>query len=287
MAYNQNLTVRAALAKGSATLLASGIPSPVLDSEVLLAHVLGWNRTRLFARPEYTLTQEQEQRYEACLARRQRHEPVPYIVGSREFYGLTFAVDRRVLIPRPETEQVVERALESVSGGPILIADVGTGSGIIAISLAVHLPLARVYAIDSSSDALEVAASNCRRHNLIERVRLLQGDLLEPLPERVDLIAANLPYVPTPTLATLDVDVRDYEPWQALDGGPDGLAQVARLLGQASRWLRPRGAVVLEIGAEQGERAACLARDSFPGARVEVFQDFAGLDRVVRVRTPD
>lgn len=285
MACNQNLTVRSALAKGAAALASSGIPSPVLDSEVLLAHVVGWNRARLFARPEHYLTQEEEQRYEACLARRRRHEPVPYIVGTREFYSLTFAVDRRVLIPRPETEQVVERALDTDIGEAPVIADVGTGSGIIAISLAVHLPQARVYAIDASGDALEVAANNCQRHSLSHRVHLLRGDLLEPLPEPVDLIAANLPYVPTPDLATLDIDVKDYEPWQALDGGQDGLVQIARLFGQAGRWLKPRGVIVLEIGAGQGERAARLASDSFPDARVELFLDYAGLDRVVRIRT--
>lgn len=287
MVPNHNLTVRSALAKGAAALASSGIPSPVLDTEVLLAHVLGWNRARLFSRPEHTLTREEEQRFETCLARRQRHEPVPYIIGSREFYGLTFAVDRRVLIPRPETEQVVERALEAITMDSPLIADVGTGSGIIAISLAAHLPLARIYASDASSEALEVAASNCHRHGLTERIRLLGGDLLAPLPEPVDLIAANLPYVPTAELARLDVDVKDYEPWQALDGGPDGLVQIARLLGQAGRWLRSPGVVALEIGAGQGERAARLARDSFPTARVELFQDYAGLDRVIRIRTAD
>ena len=285
MVSDQNLTVRSALAKGSTALITSGVPSPVLDSEVLLAHVLGWNRARLFARPEHALSREEEQRFEASLTRRQRHEPVPYIVGEREFYGLTFAVDRRVLIPRPETEQVVERALESAAQGPSVIADVGTGSGIIAISLAAHLPLARVCAIDASQDALDVVAGNCRRHNLTERIRLLKGDLLESLPEPVDLIVANLPYVPTAELLGLDVDVRDYEPWQALDGGPDGLVQVARLLQQAGRHLRSRGVVVLEIGAGQGDRAAQLARDNFPTARVELFQDYAGLDRVIRIQT--
>jgi release factor glutamine methyltransferase len=252
---------------------------------VLLAHVLGWPRARLFSRPEHQLALEEQQRFEACLLRRQRHEPVPYIVGSREFYGLCFAVDRRVLIPRPETEQLIERALESVAQGPCLIADIGTGSGIIAISLAVHLRLARVFAIDSSTDALEVMAANCRRHKVTERIRLLKGDLLDPLPEPVDLIAANLPYVPTAELATLDSDVKDYEPWQALDGGSDGLVQVTRLLAQAGRCLRPQGVMVLEIGAGQGERATRLARDNFPTARVELFPDDAGLDRVIRIQT--
>jgi release factor glutamine methyltransferase len=319
MARSETATVRSALDEAAAALAASDIPSPSLDAEVLLAHILGWNRARLFARPEYGLSKEQRQRFQAALSRRRDHEPVAYIVGVREFFGLEFFIDRRVLIPRPETELLVERVLEAATAsrhrlgeaatasrhvlgeaatasrhrlggtataGRITLADVGTGSGVVAVSLTVSLPEARVYATDVSSPALEVAALNCQRHGVADRVHLLAGDLLEPVPEPVDIIAANLPYIPAPDLATLAHDVTQYEPLLALDGGPDGLAQISRFLEQAGRWLLPGGVAVLEIGAGQGVQVTDLARRWFPAARIDLFLDYAGLDRVVRIMTP-
>jgi release factor glutamine methyltransferase len=190
-----------------------------------------------------------------------------------------------VLIPRPETELLVEKAIE-ISQRRAVVADVGTGSGAIAVSLAVHLPQALVYATDASRGALEVAARNCRRHCVEDRVHLLQGHLLEPLPEPVDLITANLPYVSQAELAQLPPDIRLYEPREALDGGPDGLDHIRRLLAQAGEHLKPRGVVLLEIGATQGEAVIALAKRHFPAARVEIAKDYAGLDRVVIVETP-
>ncbi|MBC7262511.1 MAG: peptide chain release factor N(5)-glutamine methyltransferase, partial [Chloroflexi bacterium] len=188
-------SVQQVLLWATSVLAAAGVPSPRLDAEVLLAHVLGWKRAGLYARPEFELTPAQQQAFQDLVERRCRREPVPYITGHREFYGLDFIVDRRVLIPRPETELLVERALETAehmgSGKEqLILADIGTGSGVIAISLAMHLPHAIIYATDAFAEALEVAACNVSRYHLSQRVHLLQGDLLQPLPERVHLIVA-------------------------------------------------------------------------------------------------
>jgi len=283
-------SVGSALAHGFAYLAEAGIPSPRLDAEVLLAHVLQWNRARLYARPEFELSEPQWAAFLNAVQRRSRHEPVPYIVGHREFYGLDFLVDRRVLIPRPETELLVVKALEINArqqpgkGRPLLV-DVGTGSGILAVSLAVNLPGATVYATDTSPDALAVAAANAARHGVDGRVHLLRGDLLQPLPERVHIIVANLPYIPSGRLPTLDPDVVEYEPLGALDGGPDGLQPIRHLLAQAGERLLPEGTILLEIDAEQGPHSMELARRHYPQAQVELYPDDAGLDRMIRIRT--
>jgi release factor glutamine methyltransferase len=209
---------------------------------------------------------------------------VAYIIGHKEFYGLDFYVDRRVLIPRPETELLVEKGLEigrAAASHPLTIADVGTGSGAIAISLAVHLPQAIIYALDASSDTLEVVALNRRCHSVEGRVHLLQGDLLSPLPKPVDLIVANLPYVSGVEWDLLPRTIIAYEPRSALDGGPDGLDAIRRLLAQARSYLKPQATILLEIGAAQGAAVAVLARRHFPIATVEVVQDYAELDRMV------
>jgi len=285
-----NESVRSALAHGFACLSQAGIPSARLDAEVLLAHVLGWNRARLYARPECALTTAQQHEFSAAIERRQLHEPVPYIVGHREFYRLDFLVDRRVLIPRPETELLVEKALDAAvrqemgKGRPI-VADIGAGSGIVAVSLAVNLPRATVYAADASPDALVVTATNAARHGVASRVHLLLGDLLQPLPQRVHLIVANLPYVAAGQLASLAPDVMEYEPLTALDGGADGLQHIRRLLAQAGQWLLPHGTIMMEIGAEQGPEVVALGQRHFPTAQVELFRDHAGLDRVVCIQT--
>ncbi len=283
-------TVRDALAWAARWLSASEVPSPRLDAEVLLAHVLGWRRARLYAVPEFRLTEAQRQTFLAFAERRRRHEPVPYITGHREFYGLDFVVDRRAMIPRPETELLVERALESlthvkVEAGALTAADVGTGNGIVAICLAVHLPQATICAMDVSIEALEVAALNVHRHGVSNRVHLLAANLLEPLHTRVHLIVANLPYISTTRMASLASDVVDYEPRVALDGGADGLQHIRSLLAEAGRRLLPQGVILLEIGAYQGRKVSALAQQHFSTAQVDVLQDYAGLDRNVRIRT--
>jgi release factor glutamine methyltransferase len=283
-----------ALAEAATRLRNEGIESPRLDAEILLAHVLGTNRAAILARPEQRLTPKELTRYRDLVGRRAGREPLAYIVGHREFFGLDFVVDHRVLIPRPETELLVEHAVRigqqlaqrlASTSAKLKIADVGAGSGAIAVALAAHLPQATVYALDDSEDALALVAENARRHGIAERMHCLQGDLLSPLPCPVDLITANLPYVTTAEWQELPPEIRDHEPRAALDGGPDGLTLIRRLLARAGPHLRPGGAVLLEIGASQGGAVTNLAREHFPQARLQLVQDYAGLDRLVIVES--
>jgi len=278
------MRLRVALTQETTMLEDAGIEESRLDAEILLVHALGITRAQLHAHPQSQLSSAELVRYRQLIERRARREPVAYIVGHKEFYGLELFVDGRVLIPRPETELLVEKAIE-ISQRQSVIADVGTGSGAIAISLAVHLPQIRIYATDASPAALEVAACNCRRHGVEDRVHLLQGHLLEPLPEPVNLIVANLPYVSQAELAQLLPEISRHEPREALDGGPDGLDCIRRLLAQTEGRLKAGGVVLLEIGATQGQAVVALAERHFPAARVEIVRDYAGLDRVVIART--
>ncbi|MGC8873359.1 MAG: peptide chain release factor N(5)-glutamine methyltransferase, partial [Chloroflexia bacterium] len=223
------MVVAEALRHGTRLLEEAGSPTARLDAEVLLAHLLGIRRVDLYLAPERPLVPEAETAYRTLLERRARGEPVSYLVGRKEFYGLTFAVDRRVLVPRPETELLVERALacaQEIGRPDLLVADIGTGSGCIAVALAIHLPRALLFATEISPDALAVARENIRKHGVEERVSLLLGDLCEPLPEPVDLLVSNPPYT---IWESLPAGITAYEPRVALDGGKDGLEVVRRL----------------------------------------------------------
>ncbi len=287
-------TVAETIGQAASALHRAELDSPRLDVEVLLAHTLGVSRPILLARLHDPLPANARTAFADLINRRLHHEPVAYLTGHREFYGLGFYVDHRVLIPRPETELLVERALKlrntqhEIRHSHPHIADVGTGSGCIAVSLATHLPQARLYAIDTSPEALEVARINIERQGVEDRVHLTRSDLLDDLEPhlQLDIIVANLPYVAEPELAQLPPDVRDYEPvGQALAAGPDGLNLISRLLAQAPGRLRRGGAVLLEIGAGQGLAVSALARRHFPNAEVRVLQDLAGLDRAVEILT--
>ncbi len=268
--------------------------TPLLDAELLLAHCLHTTRAHLLAHPEYHPSSAQVACFAALMVRRLRGEPLAYLVGQREFYGFGLLVDARVLVPRPETEHLVEQALAAAArcspphGAPLTLVDVGTGSGAIAIALAHHLPAARLLATDLSAEALEVAAANLARHSLHQRVTLLHGDLLEPLrgaglaAGQIDLLVSNPPYT---VLADIDAGVRAHEPRLALDGGADGLDCYRRLLPEAAAWLRRGGSLLLEIGAAQHTAVAALARAAFPAAQITIARDLAGWPRVVRVDT--
>lgn len=280
------IEARQALAQAIATLSNAGVDSPRLDAELLLAHTLEINRAAVLAHPGRRLTPKQLTRYRYLVDRRAAREPLAYILGQREFFGLDLKVDPRVLIPRPETELLVEEALRLAGEKPApRLADVGAGSGAIAVSLAVHLAVATVYALDDSGEALAVTAENARRHGVADRIHCLHGHLLAPLPEPVDLITANLPYVATQEWEELAPEIHDYEPRAALDGGADGLALIRGLLAVAAPHLRPRGAILLEIGAGQGPPVLALARQHFADAEIELHQDYAGLDRLVIIQT--
>ena len=284
-----------ALLAATRRLKETGSDAPQLDSAILMAHVLGVSKGWLYAHPNRQLTPDEIAGFEELVRRRMRQEPVAYLVGFKPFYGLDITVDRRVLIPRPETEILVDRVLEHVQrrvrdGVVPVVADVGAGSGAIAVALAVNVPGLIVYATDISEDALAVAAQNVWRYGVGDQVRLVPGNLLDAIPEPVDIIVANLPYVASPDLANLAPQIRDYEPGLALDGGPDGL-EVFRLffaaLGEprGRQVLRPGGQVFLEIGWNQGDAVRSMAQIAFPGAEVSLLVDYAGLDRIVLVST--
>ncbi len=257
--------------------------NPALEAEVLLAHLLGRDRTFLWAHPEAPLTPEQVARYTAWVERRAAHEPLPYITGRVEFFGLTLAVTPAVLIPRPETETLVEVALAWARRHPHALAvDVGTGSGCIAVALAVHVPTLHLIATDISAAALHLARRNAQAHHVDGRVRFIQGDMLTPV-RRAALIVSNPPYVAAGEWEALPPSVKR-EPRLALWGGDDGLTPLRRLLRQARHRLSPGGLLLVEIGAGQGESARALARAHFPHAHLDILPDLAGHDRVLAVR---
>ena len=284
-------TIRQALEQGIPTLTKAGQVNARLDAQVLLGHTLHVERSALYAYPERTLTPEQEQQFLTLIERRSQGEPVAYLTGHKEFYGLDFLVDKRVLIPRPETELLVEAALKVcrqmlAAGHTPIVADIGTGSGIIPITLAVlEQRLPYLYASDISADALEVAYLNCQRHHVTDRVRLLHGNLLVPLPVAVDILTANLPYVGTDELDELPPDVRAYEPRLALFSGPDGLDLLHRFFTELheSRKLVQDAVLLLEIGYRQREPLTRLLHEIWPQAAISFTKDYAGLDRLLQV----
>lgn len=273
-------SIRAAWRRGRDLLADSS--SPALDARLLLGHALGRDHAYLVAHDDELLSPDSLSAYDALLGRAAAGEPIPYLLGHAPFMGLEFVVSPAVLIPRPETEQLVELALEWGRGrGPLRMADVGTGSGCIPISLAARMNGTFV-AVDISAAALAVAAANVARH-VPGLVLLARGDMLAALAPGLDLITANLPYVAADEWPTLPVGVKSYEPALALDGGRDGLDLIQALLPQAAARLRPGGLLLLEVGWRQGQTVADLARASFPTATVTVRPDFAGHDRIVAV----
>ncbi|MGQ9833950.1 MAG: peptide chain release factor N(5)-glutamine methyltransferase [Candidatus Villigracilaceae bacterium] len=267
--------------------------TPALDAQVLLAHVTGKARTWLLAHPETVLTDPELASVKQAVSNLQRGMALPYVLGHWEFFGLDFVVTPDTLIPRPETELLVERALGWLQAAPHRrsLADVGTGCGCIAVSLAKHIPDLWIVATDLSFPALKVAKENACRHRVQKSIDLLQCDLLPPhsrflaTRNHFDLICANLPYIPSATLRRLPVYQR--EPSLALDGGADGLDLIRRLLRIAPDWLAPGGAIFLEIEASQGAAVLSLAYDIFNRAHISLEKDLAGSDRLVCIQTPE
>lgn len=261
--------------------------SPELDAQILLAHVMDCPRSWLTAHRDAPLTPAQIESANRAFARLRAGEPLPYILGHWEFFGLDFDITNEVLIPRPETELLVEKAIGwlKASSERRTVADVGTGSGIIATSVAMNIPDARILATDISLAALKVAKGNAEKFHVHHRIDFLQCDLLphhiDPLPteSHFDLICANLPYIPTETLGELQIFGR--EPTVALDGGEDGLDIYRRLLDVAPEWLAPNGMILLEIEAAQGIKALNLAADKFSESFISLQQDLAGRDRLL------
>jgi release factor glutamine methyltransferase len=271
-------TVLEVLNKADEYLAQNGCPAARLDAQVLLAHVLQTERVQLYVDYARPLDEEELSAYRKLIARRAKREPVAYLVGEKEFWSLPIKVDPRVLIPRPDTETVLEAVGELPA--PRVFADVGTGSGCLLCALAGMFPDARGVGVDSDEQALLVAGDNIERLELSGRLELRRGNLLEPLfGEAYDLVCANLPYVPTGDLESLPPDIRLYEPMAALDGGPDGLESIRTLLGQLPR-LSGFGALVLEVGAGQASAVADLcAKAGF--SQVYARCDLAKIERVI------
>lgn len=284
------MSLKEALRKAETIIASQNIPDAHIEAELLLRHSLGMEKVELYTRLDQPLSFSESERFWGLVQQRLRHEPTAYITKQCQFYGIDFYVDSRALIPRPESELLVEITLEFVrqrlpAGEAFSLVDVGTGSGALAIAVALHLPQANIYAVDVSAQALEVARINCEKHGVTEQVHLLLGDMLEPLPEPVTVILANLPYVTDVEMPQLMPEIRDFEPVVALAGGADGLEKVRQLLPQAKERLLPGGLLLMEIGQGQGTVAAALARSYFPAGQVDSTPDLGGVDRVVRVLT--
>lgn len=253
--------------------------SPRLDAQLILGHVLNKPREYLIAHPEHVLSDLEQHTFDKLLTLRTKGMPVAYILGSRPFYDRTFILTPHVLIPRPETEHIVEAALEWAKGRkPLRIIDVGTGSGAIAVTVAAHLPNTQVIAADVSLAALLVARENGAD---LTNIRYVQADLLLPFRGPLDVICANLPYIATGDINMLEV--AKFEPHVALDGGFDGLRLIRRLLEQAPGRLATPGLILMEIAVDQKEEVIALSKAAFSHASVSIIKDYAGLDRVVRV----
>ena len=257
--------------------------TPALDASVLLARLTSKPRSWILAHPELTLTPAQQTQLTESLTRLQNGEPFPYVLGAWEFFGLEFEVSPAVLIPRPETELLVEKAIIWAQNHPALrhIADIGTGSGAIAISLAKHLPQVRILATDISPQALQIAQRNAAHHGVEQQIDFMECDLL-PQTSNLEILCANLPYIPTATLHGLKIFNR--EPTLALDGGNDGFKLIRTLLQRAPQHLAPQALLLLEIEASLGQPALNLAHEFFPAAAVTLHQDLTGRDRLLEIR---
>ena len=262
---------------------------PQLDAQLIIAHVLDKPRTWIASHGDAVLTDPQIDSAQKAFACLKAGEPLPYILGHWEFFGLDFDITKDVLIPRPETELLVEKAITWLKASPErrTIADIGTGSGVIAVSIAMHMPDARILATDISLPAAKVAQHNAQKFHVHHRIDFLQCDLLpqhtDPLPteSHFDLICANLPYIPTEKLQQLPIYGK--EPTLALDGGTDGLDLYRRLFKLAPDWLAPHGMMLLEIESSLGVKALGLAFDTFSDATIHLHQDLAGNDRLLEI----
>ncbi len=284
-----NETVGVLLTQANRQLASAGIPSPADEARLLMAEVLAVSRAWVIAHPEALLPSDRRLLFLSYVNRRANHEPEAYLVGYREFYGLNFEVNPAVLIPRPETELLVDRALEAATrlltakGRDLVSVDLGTGSGAVAVVLAMREPRLHVIAVDRSPAPLAVAKANALLHGVADRIRFHEGDLLQGMSERIDLLVANLPYIPSGEIDRLMPDVRDYEPREALDGGPDGTLLIQRALAEAVDRMEPPASLLFEIGDGQGRQLSEAAGGFYPDATIQILKDYAGFERILSV----
>ena len=288
-----NFSIAQAIVEAAQVLRKAGVPEARREAGSLLAHVVGRDRTFLITHADDTLAVDEVQRYDELITRRAAGEPLQYLTGEQEFYGLDFEVTPDVLIPRPETELLIEKArvLLKEKGQPQitdapLICDVGTGTGCIAITLLHEMPRARAVALDISTGALRVAARNAARHNVGERLTLIESDCfaaLEPASAQFDLIASNPPYIDEADLDDLQREVREHEPRIALTPGADGLRMIRRLLADAPRFVKPDGHLLIEIGYDQ-HAAVMQMIDARTWQLLDIYKDLQGIPRTVALR---
>ena len=267
------------------TLMWTGSPDAQLEAEVLIRHVLQIDRATFFRDLEQPVTDCDRERLDDLVNRRLNREPLNYITGLREFYGLDFEVSDSVLIPRQETELLVDTVISLARSRPkceMKICDIGTGSGAIAVSVAVNLPSAEVMAIDISQRALDIADANRRMHGVYNRVSLRRGNLLEPVDWKPEIIVSNPPYIRRSDLSLLQPEIQ-YEPSVALDGGPDGLEVIRGLLRQSSDKVSSTGAILFEIDSSQKDSARMLSREYFPNSEISILDDLSGNSRAILI----
>ena len=267
------------------TLMRTGSPDAQLEAEVLIRHVLRIDRATFFRDLEQPVTDCDRERLDDLVNRRLNREPLNYITGLREFYGLDFEVSDSVLIPRQETELLVDTVISLARSRPkceMKICDIGTGSGAIAVSVAVNLPSAEVMAIDISQRALDIADANRRMHGVYNRVSLRRGNLLEPVDWKPEIIVSNPPYIRRSDLSLLQPEIQ-YEPSVALDGGPDGLEVIRGLLRQSSDKVSTTGAILFEIDSSQKDSARMLSREYFPNSEISILDDLSGNSRAILI----
>ena len=288
IAQENPLSIRGALLWGAQVLSHAGIDNHRLDAEVLLRHVLDMEKEQLYMNGDEPLSAAEEVKFRELLRQRSEREPVAYITGHQEFWSQDFFVSPAVLIPRPETELLVEVALQCVrrlaTGSPVKVLDVGTGSGAISVCLAKEQAASQIFAVDISPVALDVARLNARRHGVADRIRFLPGDLLAPIKSLrtiFNLIVSNPPYIRSGELSLLAPEIREWEPTIALDGGVDGIDSYCRIIEEGHRHLTTGGFIVLEIGADMASAVADLFSRSGYYGPVSVYQDYAGKDRVI------
>jgi release factor glutamine methyltransferase len=272
-------------------LSTAGITNARLDAEVLLAHIIRKDRVWLITHRDDVLEDKPQRDFDDAIRRRIRREPLQHIIGNQEFWGLEFKVTPDVLIPRPETEFIIEAALAIVQerNRQVRIIDLCTGSGCIAVSLAKELTSAHVIATDASERALAVARENARNHGVADRIRYLEGDLFDPLEEldirgQIDIIVSNPPYVRAGDLPTLQPEVRDYEPELALVAGPEGTEIAAKIIKFAAEYLNKNGALIMEMGLGQAEALTNLVEATGAYAKPGILKDLAGIERVIVAR---
>ena len=279
------MNLREILNSAGETLMRTGSPDAQLEAEVLIRHVLRIDRATFFRDLEQPVTDRDRKRLDDLVIRRLNREPLNYITGLREFYGLDFEVSDSVLIPRQETELLVDTVISLARSRPkceMKICDIGTGSGAIAVSVAVNLPSAEVMAIDISQRALDIADANRRMHGVYNRVSLRRGNLLEPVDWKPEIIVSNPPYIRRSDLSLLQPEIQ-YEPSVALDGGPDGLEVIRGLLRQSSDKVSTTGAILFEIDSSQKESARMLSREYFPNSEISILDDLSGNSRAILI----